>query len=53
MAWAMALAAVSVAGTVAAARWSRWPAYLVTVPIVVTIAWNLYQSVSALLPNLY
>lgn len=53
MAWALALVTVSVGGTVAAARWSRWPAYLVTVPIAVAIVWNLYQSVAALLPNLY
>jgi sortase A len=53
MAWGLALLVVSVSGTVAAARWSRWPAYLVTVPIAVAVVWNLYQSVAALLPNLY
>jgi sortase A len=53
MAWGLALVVVSVAGTVAAARWARWPAYLVTVPIAVAVLWNLYQSVAALLPNLY
>jgi sortase A len=53
MAWGLALLVVSVSGTIAAARWSRWPAYLVTVPIAVAVVWNLYQSVAALLPNLY
>lgn len=53
MAWALALLVVSLAGTVAANRWSRWPAYLVTVPIVVAVVWNLYQSVAMLLPNIY
>lgn len=53
LAWGLALVIVSVAGTIAAARWSRWPAYLVTVPIAVAIVWNLYQSVAMLLPNIY
>jgi sortase A len=38
---------------VAASRWSRWPTYAVAIPIALAIVWNLYQSVSALLPNLY
>jgi sortase A len=53
LAWAMALVAVSVAGTYLFARWSRWPAYLVIVPIVIAVTWNFYQSLAALLPNLY
>jgi hypothetical protein len=53
LAWALALALAAVAGSVAAGRWARWPAYLATVPIVLAIMWNLYQSLSALLPNLY
>lgn len=53
MAWALALVTVSVGGTIAAVRWARWPAYLVIVPIAVAVVWNLYQSVAALLPNLY
>lgn len=51
--WGLALVIVAVGGTLAAARWSRWPAYLVTVPIAVAVVWNLYQSLAALLPNLY
>jgi sortase A len=53
MAWALALAATAIAGSIAAARWARWPAYIATVPIVIAIVWNLYQSLTGLLPNLY
>jgi sortase A len=53
MAWGLALVIVAAAGTVAATRWSRWPAYLVALPLALAIVWNLYQSLAALLPNLY
>jgi hypothetical protein len=53
MMWALALALVSVGGTVAAVRWSPWAAYLVTVPVVLAVLLNLYQNLAALLPNLY
>jgi sortase A len=53
MAWGMALVIVSAGGTIAATRWSRWPAYIVTVPIALAVVWNLYQNLTALLPNLY
>jgi len=53
MAWAIALAAAAVLGSLAAGRWGRWPAWLVTIPVVLAVLWNLYQSLSALLPNLY
>ena len=53
MAWALALALVSAAGTIAVTRWSRWPAYLVTAPLLLAVLWNLYQALSALLPNVY
>jgi sortase A len=51
--WGLALVIVSVAGTIAAIRWSPWPAYIVTVPIVIAILYNLYENMSALLPNIY
>jgi LPXTG-site transpeptidase (sortase) family protein len=51
--WAMALAVVSFAGSIAASRWSPWPAYLAVAPVVLAVLWNLYQSLSALLPNVY
>lgn len=53
MMWAVALLIVSAAGTVAAARWSPWLAYLTVTPVVLAVLWNLYQSLAALLPNLY
>ena len=53
MAWALALAATAIAGSIAAARWARWPAWIATIPVVIAITWNLYQSLTALLPNLY
>jgi LPXTG-site transpeptidase (sortase) family protein len=51
--WALALILVSAAATIAATRWSPWAAYLVMVPIALAVLWNLYQNLSALLPNLY
>ncbi len=51
--WALALVLVSAVGTFAALRWSPWAAYLVTVPVALAVLWNLYQNLSALLPNLY
>jgi sortase A len=53
MAWAIALAAAALLGSYLAVRWARWPAWIVTIPILVAIIWNLYQALSALLPNLY
>jgi sortase A len=51
--WALALAAVSMTGTLAAMRWSAWPAWLAAAPLALAVLWNLYQNLSALLPNLY
>jgi sortase A len=53
MAWAIALAAVALIGSYLAVRWARWPAWIVTIPVLVAVVWNLYQALSALLPNLY
>ena len=53
MGWALLLALVSAGGTIAATRWSRWPAYLVTAPVLLAVLWNLYQALAALLPNVY
>jgi sortase A len=53
MAWGMALVIVSVGGTIAASRWSRWPTYLAIVPIALAVVWNLYENIAALLPNIY
>ncbi len=51
--WGLALVIISVAGTVAAARWSPWLAYLAAAPLALAVLWNLYQSLAALLPNVY
>lgn len=53
LAWGLALVVVSAAATVGAARWSPLAAYLATAPLVLAVLWNLYQSLAALLPNLY
>jgi sortase A len=53
MMWGLALVIVSAAGTIAAARWSPWLAYLAATPLVLAVLWNLYQNLAALLPNLY
>ena len=53
MAWAIALAAAALLGSYLAARWARWPAWIVTIPVLTAVIWNLYQALSALLPNLY
>ena len=53
MIWGLALAFAGIGAAVAAARWSPWPVYLVVAPAVLAIVWNLYQSLAALLPNLY
>jgi len=51
--WALALAGVSTAGTFALTRWPPWPVYLAAAPIALAVLWNLYESLAALLPNVY
>src|SRR5215472_988641 len=53
MVWSLALVLVAAIGTVAAIRWSPWAAYLAGVPLAMAVLWNLYESLAALLPNLY
>jgi sortase A len=53
MIWGLALVILAVGGAVAAAQWSPWLAYLVAVPAVLAVVWNLYENLAALLPNLY
>ena len=53
MAWAIALAAAALLGSYLAVKWARWPAWIVTIPLLAAIIWNLYEALSALLPNLY
>jgi sortase A len=51
--WSQALLLVSIAGSVAAHFWSRWPAYLCAAPLVVAVLWNVYENLAGLLPNVY
>lgn len=51
--WGLGLVIISVGGTVAAAKWSPWPAYLAAAPLALAVLWNLYQNLAALLPNVY
>lgn len=51
--WGLALVIVSATATVAAARWSPWLTYLAVMPLALAVLWNLYQSLAALLPNMY
>jgi sortase A len=51
--WSQALLLVSVLGTVAARYWSRWPAYLCAIPVVLAVVWHVYQNLAGLLPNVY
>ncbi|HEY2641232.1 MAG TPA: sortase [Streptosporangiaceae bacterium] len=53
MIWGFALAFTGLAGAAAAARWPPWPVYLIIAPAVLAILWNFYESLAALLPNLY
>jgi sortase A len=53
MAWAIALAAAALTGSYLAGRWSRWATWIVAIPVILAIVWNLFESLSALLPNLY
>jgi len=53
MVWSLALVLVAAIGTIAAIRWSPWAAYLAGVPLALAVLWNLYESLAALLPNLY
>jgi sortase A len=51
--WSQALLFTMIAATVAAHRWSRWPAYLLAAPIVIAVTISIYQNLAGLLPNIY
>lgn len=53
MVWGFALLIVSAAGTAGVTRWSPMLTYLAAAPLALAVLWNLYQSLAALLPNLY
>lgn len=51
MLWAQALVGVVVATSWAYLRWLRWPAYVISTPILLAVLWNLYENLAKLLPN--
>jgi sortase A len=51
--WSLALLAASALATVAVGVWNRWAAYLATAPVILALAWSVYENVAAQLPNLY
>jgi len=53
MLWALALVIVSAAATFGAMRWSPLLTYLAATPVLLAVLWSLYQSLAALLPNVY
>lgn len=48
--WLEALLVVAVGATWLGRRWTRWSAYLVCVPVVLAVAWIVFENVSKLLP---
>ncbi|GAB2808836.1 sortase [Actinocorallia aurea] len=32
-------------------RWSKWPTYVVSSPVLLAVLWNIYESLARLLPN--
>jgi sortase A len=51
--WSQALLIAVIIATIAANRWSRWPAYLCMAPVVIALTWCVYENLACLLPNLY
>lgn len=51
--WSQALLLASITATIAAHRWSRWPAYLVMAPVIIALTWCVYENAAGLLPNLF
>jgi sortase A len=51
--WSQALLLATITATVAAHRWSRWPAYLVMSPVIIALTWCVYENLAGLLTNLF
>lgn len=49
--WGQVLVLVALASTWAYVRWSRWPSWLVTTPVLLAVLWNVYENALRLLPN--
>ncbi|WP_432971146.1 sortase [Dactylosporangium sp. CA-233914] len=51
--WTQVFLLVVVAAAFAGNRWARLPTYLCFTPIVLACAWNVYENLAGLLPNVY
>ncbi|MEV6925588.1 sortase [Dactylosporangium sp. NPDC051485] len=51
--WTQVFLLAIVGATVAGSRWARLPTYLCFTPIVLATAWNVYENLAGLLPNVY
>jgi sortase A len=49
--WSQFLLIAAVGTTWAYLRWSRWPTYVVSTPILLAGIWNVYENLARLLPN--
>ncbi len=49
--WAEALLLAVGATTWAYQRWTPWPTYVTSTPVLLAIVWNIYESLARLLPN--
>jgi sortase A len=48
--WVQLLLVTGLAATWLFLRWRRWPAYLVSVPVLITATWLVFENVARLLP---
>jgi sortase A len=51
MLWSQFLLIAAAFATWSYVRWSRWPTYIVTTPILLAGIWNVYENLARLLPN--
>jgi sortase A len=49
--WSQALLIAAVATTWSYVRWSRWPTYLISTPVLAAILWNAFENAARVLPN--
>lgn len=49
--WGQALLLAAAAATVGQVRWSRRATYLLAVPVLLAVMWNVYENLARLLPN--
>jgi sortase A len=51
--WCQALLIGAGATTWGYVRWSRWPTYLISAPVLIAILWNVFENTARLLPNTF